>query len=360
MVKANEIKQRTTEFATLAKFVLANRGMSNAAAQAEVSSRKDNLGPRLASIIKHGTARAGVSREILSNQKSAVVAGGLTASPLADYSNISAGFINSLVNASAFDTMLASMVPVPLGTGTVGAVPVGAQAYSLGEGSAKPISPLSISNQAMTPQKSHCVVVVTEELARTPLVGGTALIENALRSAVAVITDAQFIATITAGLSAVTSVGSTPDAVRQTISTLLSQITTNQNSRLFLLTTPAICKTWCMLSSGGINSFPGLGPLGGVVSSIPVIASDGVLSGQVILVDASGIAAAPGEVALQDFHEGALVADSAPDSPTLPSTVVTSLWQSNLAAIVVERFFCCVKVRSDAVAFASGVSNSPA
>ena len=87
--------------------------MSNAAAAAEASSRKGNLGPRLASIIKHGTARFGVSREILLNQKSAVVAGGLTASPLADFSAISAGFVNSLVNASAFDTMVASMVPVP-------------------------------------------------------------------------------------------------------------------------------------------------------------------------------------------------------------------------------------------------------
>jgi hypothetical protein len=45
---------------------------------------------------------------------------------------------------------------------------------------------------------------------------------------------------------------------------------------------------------------------------------------------------------LQDFHEGALVADSPPDSPMLASTAVTSLWQSNLAAIVVERLFCAV------------------
>jgi hypothetical protein len=42
------------------------------------------------------------------------------------------------------------------------------------------------------------------------------------------------------------------------------------------------------------------------------------------------------------------------------STNFTSLWQMNLAAIVVERFFCAVKLRADAVALASGVSNSPA
>ena len=269
VVAAEEIKQRTSEFAQLAKFVMANRGMSNAAAAAEASSRKGNLGPRLASIIKHGTARFGVSREILLNQKSAVVAGGLTASPLADFSAISAGFVNSLVNASAFDTMVASMVPVPLGTGTVGAVTVGAQAYSLGEGSAKPISRLSIANQTMTPQKSHCVVVVTEELARTPLVGGTQLIENALRGATASITDAAFITTLTAGLSPVTSVGTTADAVRQTIATLLDQVTLGQGSAPFLITTPAICKAWCMLADNGVSAFPELGPMGGVINKIP-------------------------------------------------------------------------------------------
>ena len=109
-----------------------------------------------------------------------------------------------------------------------------------------------------------------------------------------------------------------------------------------------------MLADNGVSAFPELGPMGGVINKIPVIASDGVLSGQVILVDASGIAAAPGEVALQDFHEGNIISDSAPDSPVAASTTVTSLWQSNLAAIMVERFFCCVKLRSDAVAFASG------
>ena len=233
-----ENENRVVEFARAAQFIMAKGGTSNAALAAERSSREGNLGPRLADIIKYGTSRGGISREALLQQKTAVVAGGLTGSPLADYSAISAGFINSLVNASVFDAMVASMVPVPLGTGTVGAVLVGAAAYSLGEGSSKPISGMSIANQPMTPMKSHCAVVITDELARSPLVGSTQLIARELRNAVAKITDAAFIAAITAGVPITASLGTTPDAVRQTIATLLTQVSLGQGSAPYLITTP--------------------------------------------------------------------------------------------------------------------------
>src|SRR5262249_28138797 len=140
--------ERATEFAQLAKFIMANRGLQNAAFAAE-NSREGNLGLRLAEIVQRGTVRAGISREVFLNDKATVVAGALTGSPLADYSAISSGFIASLATASAFDAMLTTMVPVPLGTGTLGAVTVGATAYSVAEGSTKPISKLTIASQPM-------------------------------------------------------------------------------------------------------------------------------------------------------------------------------------------------------------------
>src|SRR5262245_28506239 len=118
-----ETATRATEFAALAKFLMAHKGnMSNAAVTVERSSREGNLGPNLAGIIKSSALHGIISREAFANEKAAVVAGGLTGSPLADYSAISSAFVNSLVNVGAFDTMLASMVPVPLATGTAGAI----------------------------------------------------------------------------------------------------------------------------------------------------------------------------------------------------------------------------------------------
>jgi HK97 family phage major capsid protein len=352
------------EFAQLAKFIMASGGITKAAYAIEKQGSKAGLlGPKLAAIVEAGGAGE-ISREALLRQKAAATAG--TLSSLADYSTITNGFVNSLVNASAFDGMLASMVPVPLMTGSVGAVSVGATAYSLGEGSAKPISKLSIVGQQVNPAKAHCFVVVTQELARATGAQATALIGRDLRNAVSITTDYQFIAALISGLSVATSAGPTAEAVRADISNLLRAITIGQSSKLFLITTPLICQMWSMLTdSKGVSAFPDLTPTGGSINGITVIPDDGlknlitngVTTANVILVDASGIAAASGDVAFQEFTEGTFQGDSAPDSPISASTSFISLWQMNLTAIVVERFFLAVRLRSDAVAVCTN-SNS--
>ena len=156
-----ETATRAEEFATLAKFIMASGGVSKAARAAETTSRDGNLGPRLARILKSGLLND-ISRGSL--QKTAATAGTLEA--FADYSVIAQGFVNSLVNAGAFDGMLASMVPVPVQTGSLGAVATGAQAFSVTEGSAKAVSKLSLTGQQQNPQKAHCIVVVTKSWSR--------------------------------------------------------------------------------------------------------------------------------------------------------------------------------------------------
>ena len=255
-----ETNTRAEEFTTLAKIVMASGGVSKAARAVETTSRDGNLGPRLARILKSGLLN---DISFGSLQKAAATAGTLAA--FSDYSVIAQGFVNSLVNASAFDTMVASMTPVPLKTGTLGAVSTGAQAFSVAEGSTKAISKLSLTGQQQNPQKAHCIVVVTQELAKAPGAQATALIGRELRNAVAVTTDTQFIATLIAGLSVATSAGSTSESVRADISNLLKAITTGQTSKLFIITTPLICKMWSMLTdSKGVSAFPDLGPLGGI------------------------------------------------------------------------------------------------
>ena len=143
---------------------------------------------------------------------------------------------------SAFDGMLGSMVPVALRTGTVGAVNVGATAYSVAEGSTKIISKLSIVGQQQNPTKAHCFVVLTQETARAVGAQAVAFIGRELRNAVAVTTDTQFLGILVSGLSVATSAGPTAEAVRADISTLLKAITTGQTSKLFLITTPLIVK----------------------------------------------------------------------------------------------------------------------
>jgi hypothetical protein len=184
------------------------------------------------------------------------------------------------------------------------------------------------------------------------------MIEQNLRSAVAVTTDSAFFTTILSGVSAATSTGSTAEAVRADISNMLKLVTTGADSKLFIVTTPLICKMWAMLTdSKGVSAFPDLGPQGGTINKIPVLVTDGLSAGQVVLMDASGVAGAPGDVGLQKFDESTLQFDTTPDSPVSAATNFVSLWQLNLTAIAVERFFVGIKLRTDAVALTSNSNN---
>jgi HK97 family phage major capsid protein len=353
-----ETATRAGEFTTLAKHILANGGkISAAAAAAAHSSRENNLGPKLADIMKMAGGGHDLSRNTLATlQKAAAGAG--TLSSFSDYSVIAQGFVNSLANFSAFDGMLSAMTPLPVGTGTVGAVSVGASAYSVGEGSAKQISRLTITNQQAVPTKAHALIVITDELARSPLVAASQLLQRELQMAVGIATDAKFIDVITSGVSTATSVGATAEAVLTDIAALLQQVTLGQGSRPFIITTSLVAKMWSTLGvtgTTGQRAFPEMGPMGGSICGIPVLVSDGLLAGTVMLVDASGIGAGSADLALFENREGALQMDSAPDSPPTASTNLVSLWQSNLVGLMVERWFVAVKLRSDAVAL---VNNS--
>ena len=347
---------RADEFVRLAKFLLSNDGRwSNARVALEArGSPQGNLVPKLAEIVQ--TRACSFSREDLLRTRSAQSA--QTLSALSDYSIISQGFVNSLANAGCFDGMLSSLVPTPLRTGTVGAVSVGASAFSISEGSAKPISRLTIVNQQQNPTKVACAVVVTQELAKMAGPNARALIGVELRQAVAVVTDTTFVATLISGLSVTTSTGSTAESVRTDLANLLRAITVSQASKLFILTTPLIAKTWSMLSdSKGISAFPNLTPTGGSIQGITVLTSDGITAGNVILADSSGIAGASGDVVLDEIQEGTLQFDTAPDSPPLTSTNYIGLWQNNMIAIRVERYFVGARLRSDAVAVCNNANS---
>jgi hypothetical protein len=343
-VVANEgMATRQNQFAMLAKCLMLSKGNI---ANANIIARDMRLGS--------DNPVESILREARSYTKSAASAMSLSGGALADYRLIAQGFVSSLINASAFDSMLSAMVPLPLATSTVGAVSVGSSAFVVGESSMKQVSKLTIVNQTVEPRKAHCLVVVTESLARSDISNALQLISRELRQSVSVATDTQFVSTLTSGLSVATSSGVTAEAVRADISNLLGRITTGSDSRLYILTTPFIVKMWSMLTDQkGVSAFPDLGPTSGSINGITVIPSDGVGQGLVVLVDASGCGAAQGEARLEEVSESVLQLDTAPDSPPTASTPFISLWQNNMVGVRVERYFAAAKLRSDCVAVAS-------
>ena len=345
-----------TEFAQIVKFICANKGVSNAIV--ELNASHTRFSPRLGGVIKCASPVIGISRQFLRTTKAAQSASGLSGSVFADYSTIVSGFVSSLQNFSAFDGMLGSCVPVPLMTGTVGAVAVGATAYSAAEMSVKAVSKLSITGQQLNPIKAHAIVVITEELAQAPGANAVALVDRELKYAVAVTTDAQFISVLISGLSANTSTGLTAESVRADIGAMLRQVTINQQSKLFILTTPLVAKNWSMLTDQhGVSAFPNLTPVSGEINEIRILTSDAVATGQAVLCDASGIAAASSDLGFKESRDATLQLNDAPDSPPSASTNLVSLYQNNFIGLMIERFIVAARLRSDAVALCTN-SNS--
>ena len=341
-----------------------NSGVSGAQAAVQIpKSFNAGMGHELAGIIRNSGNR---QISIAQLQKTAQTPNALaTDTSLRDYSNISGGFIGALSNSNAFDGMISSMVPLPMRTGTIGAVSVNATAYALNEMDMKPMSRLSFTNKNQDPLKAAVLVPFSKELVRFAPPGTLQLIERQLKRAVSVVTDQKFLSEMTTGVNANTSTGSTAESVRADISGLLSQVTLDADSKPYLITTTTILKRWTMLTDQhGIGAFPQLTPMGGSINGIPVLVSDGVTAGQVILVYASSIGGNAGEMLLTESDQASLQQDSAPDSPQSASTNFVSLWQLNLVAQRVERFFIGEVIRSSSVAVCSnsasyGSGNSP-
>src|SRR4051812_3417982 len=108
--------------------------------------------------------------------RSAVTAGGLSSSTwagaIADYQFMVDGFLNSLVNAGAFDTLLPFTKQLPLRT-KAGAVTVGASGSVVGVGMVTPISSLTLVGNQLEAHKCSVVVAISQELARAPGQAGT-------------------------------------------------------------------------------------------------------------------------------------------------------------------------------------------
>lgn len=347
------------EFTAMVKFILANGGKFSLTAMRAEEKKLANIGGhglsmRSLEILKH-VSGGELSRAAM--QRAAQTPGALAGSGLQDFSAISSGFVNSLASAGAFDRMLAdgALREVPLQSGSVGAITVGATAYQVLEGQLKPISRLTVSGFAQNPLKVHTALVITQELARSPSLASGQLIQRELRNSIAIATDAAFIGSIIAGVIPASSFGSNGTAARQDIEWLLRQVGLKQTSRPYLLTTSAIAGTLSQKDNSGQAAFPELGPLGGTISGIPVLVSDAVPLGYLILLDASMVAAAGGEVMLEEVEDGILQLDTSPDSPVTGSTPMVGLWQSNLTGIRCERFIVAQKLIPTAVA----IINSP-
>jgi HK97 family phage major capsid protein len=356
-----EMSAKARQFVNLAIAVALSRG-NREALQAIAADPSKPMGPAVKSIAASRHRVYEMTPDLTFRQKAAAAAGTTADSgwalPLADYQVLASAFLESLRNYGAFDGMLGSMRRVPFRT-RIGAVTSGASGTTVLQQQIKPISRLSLSSTVIDERKAIAILVATDELMRFGDTAAGNLFDVELANAVALETDAQFVAILTSGATTFASNGATAEHVLVDLRGMLAAITTNARSRLFLLMTSSIAKALSVLhTSTGAPAFSSMGYNGGTIGGIQAVVTDGVPSGTMLLADAQQIAAASDTIQLAATNEAIVAMDTSPDSPAAASTVMTSLWPMNWSGLKTERYFGCQKLTTTGVCVLTGASYS--
>jgi Phage capsid family len=337
--RAIDQRQRLGEFLKVAQLVTWHGGNAATSADAERATAKVQSVLR-AVIAPIGTTGAGAA--------------------LADLRNLSEAFSTSLIGQSIFDTLLNNgMRVVPLNVkGTF--ITVAPSGSGVPEGNAKPISQLSLGSDALKPQKVWCAVAVTDVLLDFAFAGAAALFSAELHKGVARATDAAFLSQIAAGTTPIPAT-SPPGQQTYTFANLLTDlgkliaaVDVEPGSRLYLVVPTSVAHSFSlMLTTGGSAlAFPDLtitqgGPL---MAGIELLVSDQLPPNRLLFIVADGLIANTEPFILRRLVQGDIQLSNSPDTPETAATVLQSLWQHNMRALAVERWFGFEVVRARSVA----------
>lgn len=314
-------------------------------------------------------------------QKAAVPAGTATQAvwggPLVYATNLESEFVEflrpqTIVGRLPSLTRVPFNVRIPSQTG-------GGTGYWVGEGAPKPLTSFAFSSSTIATTKVAAIAVITQELARFSSPSADMLTRNALAAALVERIDIDFIdpaeaavsgvkpASITYGLVARTSAGTSADNARTDLGSLLNVfLSANLNPASLALIMPntLAMALSLMVNSLGQPEFPGLSMNGGTLMGIPVITSQYAANASgggnlVIAVNQSDIFLADdGQVTVDASTEASLQMSDAPTNNASTGTgqSVVSMYQTNSIALRAERFISWAKRRSDAVVYLDDVN----
>lgn len=263
---------------------------------------------------------------------------------------------------------------VPFNVPLVGQT-TGGQGYWVGEGKAKPLTNFGYERNVLDIFKVANIAVVTEELLRRSTPAAEGLIRDNLADAIAARLDTDFVnpakaavagvspASITNGLTAVVSVGGDADSIRTDVRALMATFIAAQNpptSGVWMMGTLTALSLSMMVNPLGQPEFPGISMTGGTFNGMPVIVSDYIPAGVVVLANASDIYLADeGGVQVDMSREASLeMADNPAHNSDVPTgaTSLVSMFQTNSVAFRVERYINWARRRPSAVAILTGAT----
>jgi len=227
----------------------------------------------------------------------------------------------------------------------------------VGEKAPKPVTDLEFTRVTLGYTKIAGIVVLTEELVRLSSPAAEETVRRDLVEQIAQFSDEQFLdpgvtssasrpASITNGVTGAPASGADGDALRYDLNVAFAAFDAVDLSTgsLHILMTPALARGISSLTNAfGQTEFPTVTPSGGTLMGYPVIVSNSVPSGNIILVNASEIFVANDGAVRLDASNEATLDLSGSTSPTF------SLWQNNCIGIRAEQWIHYLKRRAQAV-----------
>lgn len=257
-----------------------------------------------------------------------------------------------------------------------------ATGYWVGEGKAKPVTSMAGARTTLEPLQAGTIAVLTEQVVRDSSPSADMIVRDEIVKALRERLDTDFIdpakaassgvspASITNGITPISSAGTDADAVREDVQALFQAFIDANNaptSGVWIMPSTMALSLSLMQNPLGQTEFPGIGMYGGTFFGLPAIVSEympTITGGSyVALVNAQDIYFADdGDVVVDMSREASLQMDNEPtmngDSPT--GTSVVSLWQAGLVGFKAERTVNWARRRDSAVALLSGVAWSAA
>jgi HK97 family phage major capsid protein len=254
----------------------------------------------------------------------------------------------------------------------------GGTGYWVGQGAPKPLTAMGFSPVTLAFTKVANIAVITEELARFSTPSAEGLVRDALRDALIETIDRSLVdpteagtanvqpASLTNGLTALSSAGTSADNVRTDLGKLVRALrTANLRGPIAIVMPDSLVTALAFMQNAlGQDEFPGLTAEGGTIKGLKIIGSEYVANSSgagnmvIAIAEREVFLADDGQVVIDASREATLQMLDNPtnNSGTATPTTGVSMWQTNSIALRAERFINWSKRRAEAVAYMDDVN----
>lgn len=297
------------------------------------------------------------------------------ASALVDPTNLAEEFIEFLRPATIIGRL--NLRTVPFNVRMIEQTQ-GGTGYWVGQGAPKPLTAFGYTPVQLGPTKVAAIAVATEEAVRFSIPSLDTLIRDGLRDALVERIDRDLLdpaeagttnvqpASLTNGLTPLTSSGTSADNVRADLATLVRALrSANLRGPIAIVMPDSLVTVLTfMVNALGQSEFPDLSAEGGTIRGLRVIGSEYVANASgagnmvVAIAEREVFLADDGSVRVDASREASLQMLDNPtnNSATATATQMVSMWQTDSIAFRAERFINWQKRRAEAVAYMDDVN----